>query len=410
MRSGAHVSAVAAPFEPRAFGVAIGVIAICALLIGLAVSLPGRAPEGVVLGLGTSLASMLAAAHPAQPLVPLAMYALTALGCLRIALTGPPAAPPVAQLRFWAQMLRLGGFWLAVPAAIVAAFAVRAGRTGVVNLAACIGVFALVGAAARRRGRDLSVGYVAGLLVGLAALVASAYGQAAGDGAVLGYPADLTGLLGLGCAARIGLDRAFAPWQRISAVSIGAATLVAVASPVAFVAATVGCTAFVVFRLRGASMPHSLRYGPVTATARVAAPFVAVGGLWALSALSLPHGRPQTSDFAPVAAFGSTGTVGRLLGYAPPAQPMTFAPTGWVGIAVLIAGAGLVVWRITGPGLPLWVPVVGLAMLAGVLAGRSGSSVGPSPAWVLVLGAELWVFCHGLRTDRDVAPPASTDF
>ncbi|HEY1485519.1 MAG TPA: hypothetical protein VGF84_05415 [Micromonosporaceae bacterium] len=395
----------AVALEARPFGVAIAVVATCALLIGLALSLPERAPEGVVLGIGTTLSSMLAVAHPGRPLVPLTIYLATTFGALGVALANAPPAEPVTGVRFWARMLRLGAFWLAVPSAVVAAVTVRTDGAGAIALVACLGVFVLVYAAARRRGRDLSVGYVSGLLVGLAALVASAYGQAAGDGAVLGYPADLTGLLALGCAGRIGVDRAFAGWQRIAALSIGAATLVAVSSPVAFVAALVACAAYVIFRLRTVRMPHQLRDRLPVATARMVAPFAVLGVLWAVSALALPSGRDEVTDFTPVAAFGSTGTVGRLLGYAPPAHPLTFAPTGWIGMVALIVGAALVVWRVTGPGLPLWVPTVGLAMLAGVLASRSGSSYGPSPAWVLVLAAELWVFCHGLRTDRNVTQP-----
>jgi hypothetical protein len=408
MRNGTHVSVLSVALEARPFGVAVGVVAICALLLGLAWSLPGRAADGVVLGVGTTLASMLSAARPHQPLVPLAVYAITILGCAGVAYGSSSPHEPAGG--FWIRTIRLGGFWLAVPAAVGVAVVRRNGVSGV-DLVACVAVFALVAAAALRRGRDLSVGYAAGLLVALAALVASAYGRAAGDGTVLAYPSGLTALIALGCAGRIGLDRGFALWQRLAAASIGAAALVAVESSVAFVAAFVGTAAYAIFRLRGIRMPRQLRESPLLATFHVVAPFVLLAGLWSASLVALPHGRHQAVDFVGVSALG----LGRSTLATAPAEPTVttvpmFTATGWLVVAALIIGAALVVWRVTGPGLPLWVPAVGLAMLTGVLASRSASTYGPSPAWVLVLGAELWVFCHGLRPDRDVLtqPPQDT--
>ena len=379
----------------RPFAAAIGLIAICALLIGLAFSLPGRSAEGVVLGIGTTLASMLSG----PSLLPLAVYAVTALACVGLWIAGGPSpgrepAPTIGRrVRAWFSVGRIGGFWLALPAV---AFVAIDGERLLVR-AAMIGVFMLIWASARQRGRDLTVGYVAGVLVCLAGLAASAYGQAAGDGAVLAYPADLTGLAALGCAARIGLDRAFVAWQRLAALSIGAATLVAVASAVAFTAAAVaGCT-YLVCRLRAPRMPRQLREGSVVSVARAISPLVAVGALWLAGVASVPRGR-GTADFASVSAFGGARIFGSTSSDA-------YTGMGVLGVVALVGGAALIVWRVTGPGLPLWVPVVGLGALAGVLASGASAALGPSPAWVLALGAELWVFCHGLRPDRDVIPP-----
>lgn len=396
---------IAAALHVRPIGIAIGTVVICALLIGLALSLPGRAAEGAVLGFGTFVASMLAFAHPDQQYLAAVGYAVTAIVGIGIALVGSPPGDPATvfrdRIRFWAQTLRLGGFWLAVPAAVVAALLARPAVGHVVNLAACLGVFVLVVTAARRRGRDISVGYVAGLLVGLAVLVAATYGKAAGIGVVLAYPADLTGVVGLACAGRIGVDRSFSGWQRVAALCIGAAVLVTVASPVAFVATGVACVAYVVLRLRGTRMPRPLREGRLTLALHAVGPLVVLAGLWAASLTSVS--RSRRADFPRLAALGRTSTAGRLIGYTP-SVPAGVLATGWIVIAVLLAGALLVAWRVTGPGLPLWIPVVGLGGAAGVLASGSGFAFGPSPAWVVALGAELWVICHGLRTDRNVIP------
>jgi hypothetical protein len=398
MRNAPHVSVLAGAFEVQPFAAAVGVIAICALLIGLAFSLPGRAAEGVVLGIGSTLASMLDAAHPGRTLVPLVICAATALACTGLWIAGGPSpgrelAPTIGQrVREWSTVGRIGGFWLAVPAIAL----VVIDDDHPLGLAVMVGVFTLVWAAARRRGRDLSVGYAAGVLVCLAGLAASAYGQAAGDGAVLAYPADLTGLAALGCAARIGLDRAFTMWQRLAALSIGAATLVAVASAVAFTAAAVAGGTYLVCRLRAPRMPRQLGDAFGVSVVRAVMPLVVVAALWMASVASVPRGR-GTADFGSVSAFGSAGLFGTTSSDA-------YAGTGVIGVVALVAGAALVVWRVTGPGLPVWVPVVGLAALAGVLAGGAPAAFGPSPAWVFALGAELWVFCHGLRPDRNVTP------
>jgi len=400
-----HVSLVAAAFPYRPLLTALLAVFACTALVALGFTLPGRAPEGVVLGVGTSFASMLATARPHQLVVPLMVYAVTAIACVGLALAGSP--PPetgtrfAARCRFWLDTLRLGGFWLAVPAAVIGAAVVRPPTGHLMVLAAELGVFVLVVTAARRRGRDLTVGYVAGLLVALAALVASGYGRAAGDGTALAYPAGLTGLIGVVCAARIGLDRAFPSWQRAGVLAAGAITLVVSASPVAFTAAGVACVAYAVGRMRGPTLPRQLRENPVVAVARSVVPLIVVAGLWILAAMTSVRARQP--DFARIAAFGRTSLLGRLLGYSPASL---YGATGWIGLGVLVAGAILVAWRVTGPGLPLWVPVAGLGALAGLLLVPVGPLAGPSPGWVMVLGAELWVSCHGLRTDRNVVPAA----
>jgi hypothetical protein len=298
-----------------------------------------------------------------------------------------------ARLADARAVLRLGGFWMAVPVAVVAL--VTSG--GAVAPVGTLVVFVVVAAAARRRGRDLSVGYIAGLLVCLSALVASAYGQAAGAGAVLAYPPGLTGLIGVAGAARIGLDRGFRPWQRVAALSVGAAALAAAASADAFMAAAIACVTFLIWRLSASrrrtriDVPGPMPAGPFTSAARAGAPLAALAALWVATFVTAP--RPA-SDVARFVALGSSGAFDRLFG-----NP--YAATGWLDAVALVVGAALIVWRVTGPGLPVWVPVVGLSGVVGVLLAPDRE---PSPGWVLALTAELWVFCHGLRTDRNVIP------
>ena len=360
---------------------------------------------------------MFAAANPGHPRVAAVLggavavaVAARAIGLARIDRPGgAPEDHGKPRARWWSRLrwdfLRLGGFWLAVPIAIGAAIGTHT-LVEATNLAMVAAVFAIAVIAARRRGRDLSVGYAVGLLIALAALVASAYGNAAGDGAVFSYPADLTGLLGLACAGRIGLDRTFARWQRVAAVSVGAATLVAVSSPVAFTAAAVGGLAYAVWRVRGVWMPRPLREHPVAAAARAGGPLLAVSALWLVSLASVSGARV---DVPGAASFGRSGVLGTIFGVEASGTFGTLSGAGVVGLAALVAGSGLLVWRVTGPGLPVWVPVVGLAGLVGVLGGGFGP-LGPSPAWAMAFAAELWVSGHGLRPDRDVTPaPALID-
>jgi hypothetical protein len=411
MRNAPHVSAIAVasgfrhPDVPPLLAV-VAVVAICSLLICLAVSLPGRSPEGVILGASTTIVAMIVVARPS--LAP-ALYGIVALVAGGRAYTWSRSSPPGNPR--WG-FLRLGGFWLAVP---VAAFAAISTRTGphLAYVAETIAVFALIMTAARRRGRDLSVGYAAGLLLALAALVASAYGEQLGAGRLLAYPAELTGLLALVCAGRIGLDRSFARWQRIAALGVGTVTLVTVGSPPAFIAAAVASATYLVFRLRVARVPRAVPEQTAVAFARASTPLLAVLGLWFISAASarppprhasvLSLGAPQDASAVSLAAFERTGVIGKIFGFAEPGPLGALSGAGLLGLIALAIGAALVLWRVTGPGLPIWLPVVALAGLVGVLAAGT-RTMGPSPAWIMAFAAELWVFCHGLRPDRDVTP------
>jgi hypothetical protein len=181
---------MAATFEARPFGVALGAIAICALLVGLAFSLPSVALGGALFGLGTTLAAMFWAAHPHRFTVPLLTAGMTAAACAAIMIASP----------------------------------------------------------AGRRIRDQSMGYAAGLLISLALLIASGYAQAAGTGMLLAFPSILTSLIGLLIAARIGADHSCAKWQRLAAVSVGAATVAAAGAMVAAVAVGLVLAVYLVAR------------------------------------------------------------------------------------------------------------------------------------------------------------------
>ncbi len=398
----------------KSFGSGLLIVAVCAFLIAFALSLPGRAPDGVILGVGSTLASMLATAQPGRWLGPAGLYAATAVGCWAVMPRGDPLG--VRRLRRGGGWLRLGATWMAVPVAVAAIIA----PGHLLSLAATMVVFAVVTNAARHQSRDLTIGYAAGLLVCLAALTASGYGQHIGAGAVLSYPVDSTGLIGLGCAARIGLDSRFLVWQRVAALGVGAVTLVAVGSVGVFIAAGIGCVTYLICRLRPVPGGHRVRRDPEVRSDELSRQPLRAGG-WSYSGVPVAIGfrwwrrRPVSVSRIGIArALGAglplavlaglwvaSDTAGPRSGFAAVTLRPGKGVVDWIDLVGLIVGAALIVWRVTGPGLPVWVTVVGLIGVAGVLVDPNAL---PSPGWVLALGGELWVFCHGLRTDRRVIP------
>ena len=326
-------TAAGAP-SARSLALALAMVAVCATLVGLAATLPGRTAEGLLLGSGSTIAAMVATAHPAVPLASTAAYALTAVAVI-MARWSPRARrtreqrgedarghwQPVRRSGSSTPTASLGGYWLGIPVALL-------GLLNGASLAPTLATIAVFALLATDRRTDHGIGYVAGVLVALAALVASSYGQAAGDGAVLAYPAGAAVLAALGVAGRVGLDPTFAAWQRISVGAVGAAA-----------AATAG-----------------------------------IGG-------HLPAGLTPSGDRD---VFGYLAALDRPAGLAP-----------WLGLVAMLAGSGIVMWRVTAAELPLWVPIHGLAMLTGVLALGPGAAVGlagsggPGPAWVLTADAEL---------------------
>ncbi len=78
---------------------------------------------------------------------------------------------------------------------------------------------------------------------------------------------------------------------------------------------------------------------------------------------------------------------------------------GLLALAGFILGALLVLWRSLRRGLPLWVPVATVAMLA--TAATEDEITGTTPAWIIVAATELYVL-YLARRSAQPAPGGST--
>jgi hypothetical protein len=212
--------------------IAVGVFAV-------AVSLPGNTPQGLLLGIGIPLAAMMAWTRLDQP-----VYVWLVTGVVGV-------AAAVWTFPWWrdaGHLLRLGGFWLAVGLWLTGSVsALLLGKPGVLAGRVVYGGFAvavalLVFHTLWRRGRDISVGIAAGLMICHALLLAlgsqyvfetnefhvtsnSAWGYAQSSrfwgGPWLVYHPNFIAMTGLLVAIRIGADPRFATWQRLTAVGNG---------------------------------------------------------------------------------------------------------------------------------------------------------------------------------------------
>jgi hypothetical protein len=251
----------------------------------------------------------------------------------------------------------------------------------------------------------------------------------------MGWPGDLVGLVAVAVSGRIGPDRAFARWQRAASLIVAVALLLMAGSATGYAAALVAGAAYAMFAARreiGVRGSFRLAWradGSRRAIVAGAMPVVALAGVAALAMWAgglrsdwpALRGRPGLAGVPGIANLphvGASSAAGRdpLVGSWPVAAPGA-GPKSSGGLLGLVLGPGVglgllagialligvvrVFWRVTGPGLPLWVPVVGLGSLVSVVAAGTAGS----PAWLLVACAELWVVCRTLRTDRDTAPP-----
>lgn len=245
---------------PSGVGAAVA-ITLAGLVAGLAVSLPGKSPEGLLLGLGLPLAAMMAWTRLDQPIY---VWIVTGIvGLVALVLTFP-------WWREWREIPRLGGFWLAVPAwvlgtvsaVILMNWTVAAQR--VVYGGFAILVALLIYQTVRRRGRDITVGMVSGIMLCHATLMVtgaqylfatgyrytsqSAWGYAQSGrfwgGPWLVYHPNFIGMTAAIVALRIGPDPKFKPWQRIGAVTAALFLLFHVQSRNSFLIAGVGAAAY----------------------------------------------------------------------------------------------------------------------------------------------------------------------
>lgn len=236
---GALVTAVwwgvlAGPLHGIGAGVAV---LLGAGVIYLALSVPGKTPEGVFLGLGITLSSMVAWTYPKQ--VVWGMLGVILLVC--VAATYP-------WWKDWSAPLKLATFWLGAP--IWAYGAVSALLTGGLSVGVqrmvyggyALAVTLLVVQAVRRRGRDVSIGLTVGILAGLGLLLiagcrdvfltadrftpANDYGFGQGSrfwgGVLLTFHPNAYAMAILLVVGRLGPDRTVPRWLRIALLPTGA--------------------------------------------------------------------------------------------------------------------------------------------------------------------------------------------
>ncbi len=208
--------------------------AIAAAAVGLAASLPGITLRGAVFGVVFVAAGIFTWTFTSNPGV---IWAVLAAGAVLFAVWSWP----------WLRRLRglpeLGTAWLGlaywllgiVGAVLVGHLGVAAQRIGYAGVFT-LAVLAIMASTTKDRRRDLSIGIAAAMLLGVAALLlagsgnllggvhaapASASAQAMRDrfwgGLGLFYHPNSMAGLAIGAAVRIGPDRAFALWQRLSA-------------------------------------------------------------------------------------------------------------------------------------------------------------------------------------------------
>jgi hypothetical protein len=251
--------------------------AIAVAVLGLAASLPGITLRGAVIGGSFVAAGIFTWTFTDRPAV---IWAVLLIEGVVFAMW---SWPWLARLR---AVPRLGTAWLGLAYWFLGiAGAVLVGHLGVAaQRVAYAGVFTLAVlavVASRRQGRrDLSVGIAAALLVGVAALLLAGAGnlfdgvhaapgstsaQAMRDrfwgGLGLFYHPNSMAGLAIGAAIRIGPDRAFATWQRLSATLLAGFVLFLSDSRIGLVFfAFVGLLhAVLILRRRHADLPDHRR-------------------------------------------------------------------------------------------------------------------------------------------------------
>ena len=141
-------------------------ILVAAAVLYLAWAIPGRTPEGLFLGGGITVSSMVAWTYPKW--VVWTMLGMILVGC---------AVWTYPWWRDWKAPLKLATFWLAAPiwffgavsALLTGGFKVGIERIGYGGYALLVAL--LVVQTVRRRGRDITVGITVGILIGLALLL-----------------------------------------------------------------------------------------------------------------------------------------------------------------------------------------------------------------------------------------------
>lgn len=279
-------------------GAAVAIV-LAGLVAGLAVSLPGKSPEGLLLGIGIPMAAMMAWTRLDQPIY---VWIVTAIiGVVALVLTFP-------WWREWRELPRLGGFWLSVPvwvlgtvsALVLANWTVVAQR--VIYGGFALLVVLLIYQTVRRRGRDITIGMVSGILLCHATLMVtgaqylfatgyrytsqSAWGYAQSGrfwgGPWLVYHPNFIGMTAAIVALRIGPDPKFKRWQRVGVVATALFLLFQVQSRNSFLIAGVGALVYGLIHIWRNGLPRFRFWTWVSSrarlriTARAFAPVLAV--------------------------------------------------------------------------------------------------------------------------------------
>ncbi len=248
-------------------------ILIAGLVAATALSLPGKSPEGLLLGIAIPFGAMMTWTHLNQPRVVWAVMAVIGLTC--VIATFP-------WWRDWRDLPRLGGFWLVIPVwAFGTVSALGVGHWTVAAQRVIYGGYALlvlllVYQGVRRRGRDVSIGLVAGLLLGHAALLVAGcqYVFVSGHhfvpdiawsfrqddrfwgGPWLVYHPNFIGMTAVIAALRVFPDRGFRMWQRVAVFATAMFVLVIVASRTSFLIAGMGTAVFALAYCWRAGVPR----------------------------------------------------------------------------------------------------------------------------------------------------------
>jgi hypothetical protein len=253
--------------------------ALAAAIVWFVTTLPGLTPRGLVTGGFFVLAGMVSWSYLSHGSV---VWAVLAVEGVVFAVWSWPG------LRDLRSLLRLGSAWLGLAywlLGIVGALLVLHMKVGAQRIA-YVGVFglavlAVVASVRRDRGRDLSVGIVGAFLLAIAVLFVSGSGNLFehrhvippggwgtevmvhrfwGGPWLLYHPNSLA-LIAVVIATRIGVDRAFAVWQRIAVTLLAGGVIYVTNSRTGFVyfAAAAVVHAYVLWRRHGADLPSYRR-------------------------------------------------------------------------------------------------------------------------------------------------------
>lgn len=262
------------------FGIGSGVaILIAGAVFGLAVSLRGISPEGLLLGVGIPIAAMMTWTHLYKPIY---VWTCEAILCLVCALWTFP------WWKEWREILKLGAFWISVPIWFYSLLALAyvafwephrsmtvAGQRLVYGAYALL-VTLLAYQAIRRRMRDISIGFAAGLLICQSALLVAgcqyvfisgyhytsqtAWGSNMTNrfwgGPWLVYHPNYIAMTVVIAALRIVPDPKFKVWQRVGTLATMALMLILTQSRTSFGIAGVGFAVYALIYIRRHGLPR----------------------------------------------------------------------------------------------------------------------------------------------------------